>query len=272
MLRTRIIPCLQLRHGSLVKTRQFDRFEYIGDPANTCRIFNECEVDELAIVDISASKEGAEPDYKVLEEIAEECFMPVAYGGGIRSLDQVERILRLGIEKVIIGTSGYDNPALLTEIAAAMGSQCLIAAIDAAGSAGHWQCKAKSGTQATGRDPVSRAREVEELGAGEILLTSIDREGTWDGLDQELVAGVCSAVSVPVIAHGGAGSTADIIRAVDGFGASAVALGSMVVFQKKGMGVLVNFPEDLNEWNDNRSRATGSTGDAPHPPVVIDQD
>jgi cyclase len=268
MLRTRIIPCLQLRHGSLVKTRQFGKFEYIGDPANTCRIFNECEVDELAIVDISASKEGAGPDYKVLEEIAEECFMPVAYGGGIRTLDEVERILRLGIEMVIIGTSGYDNPALLTEIANAMGTQCLIAAIDVTGAAGNWQCKAKSATQATGRDPVAWAREVETLGAGEILLTSIDREGTWEGLDQELVGAVCGAVSVPVIAHGGAGNAADVIQAVDGSGASAVALGSMVVFQKKGMGVLVNFPEELGAWNDNRSRSNRSAGDAPHSTAI----
>jgi len=263
MLRTRIIPCLQLRHGSLVKTRQFGKFEYIGDPANTCRIFNECEVDELAIVDILASKEGAAPDYKVLEEIAEECFMPVAYGGGIRSLDQVERILRLGIEKVIIGTAGYENPALLTEIAAAMGSQCLIAAIDATGAAGNWQCKAKSGTRSTGQDPVSWARQVEALGAGEVLLTSIDREGTWEGLDQDLVAAVCEAVSIPVIAHGGAGQSADIIQAVDKSGASAVALGSMVVFQKRGMGVLVNFPDDLGDWNENRSRVPNSTDNAP---------
>lgn len=248
MLRTRLIPCLQLRHGSLVKTRRFGAFEYIGDPANTCRIFNECEVDELAIVDIAASKEGRGPDYKVLEEVAEECFMPVAYGGGVTTVDQAERILRLGMEKIIIGTAGYDNPALLSEISGAFGSQCLIAAIDVAGTEGRWQCRSRSATRRTGQTPVDWARRVEDAGVGEILLTSIDREGTWDGLDQSLIEAVSNAVNVPVIAHGGAGTDADIIDAVIRSGASAVALGSMVVFQKRGMGVLVNFPEHLREW------------------------
>lgn len=244
MLRARLIPCLQLRHGSLVKTRQFRSFDYIGDPANTCRIFNECEVDELAIVDIAASREGRGPDFGVLEEIAEECFMPVAYGGGIVAPGQAERVLRLGMEKVIIGTAAYDDPSLMTAISGAFGTQCVVAAIDVTGAEGRWACKARSATRSTGQTPVDWARRMEDAGAGEILLTSIDREGTWRGLDQALVRAVSGAVSIPVIAHGGAGTSADIIEAV-GHGASAVALGSMVVFQKRGMGVLVNFPEDL---------------------------
>ena len=248
MLRTRLIPCLQLRHGSLVKTRRFGKFEYIGDPANTCRIFNECEVDELAIVDIAASREGRGPDFKVLEDVAEECFMPVAYGGGITSLDQAERILRLGMEKVIIGTAGYDNPSLLSEIARAFGSQCLIAAIDVAGSEGRWRCKSRSATRDTGLAPVEWARRVEDCGAGEILLTSIEREGTWEGFDQPLIKAVSEAVRIPVIAHGGAGNDGDIVEAVTQAGASAVALGSLVVFQKRNMGVLVNFPEHFRDW------------------------
>lgn len=242
MLRTRLIPCLQLRKGSLVKTRRFGAFEYIGDPANTCRIFNECEVDELAIVDIHASVEGRGPDFKVLEEVAEECFMPVAYGGGITAIDQAERVLRLGMEKVIVGTAGYSDPALLAGIADAFGSQCVIAAIDVAGRDGHWHCRARSATRATGQTPVEWARRVEEAGVGEILLTSIEQEGTWEGFDQGLISAVSEAVSIPVIAHGGAGKAADIVDAVATSGASAVALGSMVVFQKRDMGVLVNFP------------------------------
>lgn len=261
MLRPRIIPCLQLRHGSLVKTRRFGKFEYIGDPANTCRIFNECEVDELAVVDITASRDGSGPDFKVLAELAEECFMPLAYGGGIRSLAEVERLLRLGIEKVIIGTSGYDNPLLFGEISSAMGSQCLIAAIDVAGRRDGWECRTQSGTKATGRDPVSWARRVEDMGAGEILLTSIEREGTWQGLDEALISQVSAAVTIPVIAHGGAGQDADIVSAVEDFGASAVALGSMVVFQKKGMGVLVHFPDSLSEWSGTQGKSAAGLGD-----------
>lgn len=248
MLRTRLIPCLQLRHGSLVKTRRFGRFDYIGDPANTCRIFNECEVDELAIVDIAASREGRGPDFKVLEGVAEECFMPVAYGGGVTSIDEAERILRLGMEKIIIGTAGYGDAALLTEIARAFGSQCLISAIDVTGTSGNWRCRSRSATRDTGHNPVDWARRVEDAGVGEILLTSIDREGTWEGLDQPLIRAVSETVSVPVIAHGGAGTDADIRDAVDKSGASAVALGSMVVFQKRNMGVLVNFPEHMKDW------------------------
>lgn len=247
-LRTRIIPCLQIRNGSLVKTRQFGKFGYIGDPANTCRIFNECEVDELVIVDISATTDGRGPDFELLAELAEECFMPVAYGGGITRFDEAERILRLGMEKVIIGSAGYDNPALLTEISDAFGVQCLVVAIDVKT---RWlrgkTCHARSGKTSTALDPVEWARRVEEHGAGEILLTSIDREGTWDGFDHDLIAAVANAVDIPVIAHGGAGSKADIIQAVNRSGASAVALGNMVVYQKRDMGVLVNFLSDAEQ-------------------------
>jgi imidazole glycerol-phosphate synthase subunit HisF len=247
-LRTRIIPCLQVRNGSLVKTRQFGKFGYIGDPANTCRIFNECEVDELAIVDITATTDGRGPDLELLTELAEECFMPVAYGGGITSIHQAEQILRLGMEKVIIGSAAYDNPALLTEISAAFGAQCLVVAIDVKT---RWlrgkTCHARSGKKSMGLDPVEWARRVQDAGAGEILLTSIDREGTWDGFDHDLIASVAKAVDIPVIAHGGAGKKADIARAVNESGASAVALGNMVVYQKRDMGVLVNFLSDADQ-------------------------
>lgn len=252
-LRPRIIPCLQLRNGSLVKTRRFGKFGYIGDPANTCRIFNECEVDELAVVDITATKNGREPDFALLAELAEECFMPVAYGGGITTLAQVERILRLGMEKVIIGSASYSNPGLITEIARAFGSQCVVSAIDVkSGWIGGESCRSHSGSRRTRWTPTDRARYVEELGAGEILLTSIDREGTWTGFDIPLIEGVARAVSIPVIAHGGAASKVDIARAVKEGGASAVALGNLVVYQKKEMGVLVNFPSDAEQaalWN-----------------------
>lgn len=243
-LRTRIIPCLQLRSGSLVKTRRFGKFGYIGDPANTCRIFNECEVDELAIVDITATVDGKGPDFELLAELAEECFMPVAYGGGITRVEQAERILRLGMEKIIVGSASYENPKLLEEISDAFGVQCLVVAIDVKS---HWfrgkKCHSRSGSRNMGIDPVDWARRVEEYGAGEILLTSIDREGTWDGFDHDLIKEVAAAVNIPVIAHGGANTKSDIVRAVVESGASAVALGNMVVYQKKGMGVLVNFPD-----------------------------
>jgi imidazole glycerol-phosphate synthase subunit HisF len=242
-LRTRLIPCLQVRAGSLIKTKSFGEFGYIGDPANTCRIFNECEVDELAILDVRATHYRQGPDFRLLREIADECFMPVAYGGGLTSIDQVERILRIGIEKVIIGSAAYASPTFVSTVARAFGSQCIVAAIDVARDRrGGWQCKSRSGTHVTGHGAVEWARRVEDMGVGEILLTSIDFEGTWSGLDHDLIREVSRSVSVPVIAHGGANSKEDVVKAVRTSGASAVALGNMVVYQKKDMGVLVNFP------------------------------
>ena len=245
MVSTRLIPCIQLRDGSLVKTRKFRNFQYVGDPANTCRIFNECEVDELVVVDINASVQHRGPSYDVLASLAEECFMPVAYGGGIKSVAQVEQILRLGIEKVIVGSAAYERPELLTEISCVFGAQCVIAAIDVKRTMfGDLACRKLSGSTRTGVAPEEWAKRVEDMGAGEILLTSIDREGTWSGFDLELIQLVTAAVSIPVVAHGGAGAHDDIRGVIEHGGASAVALGNMVVFQKEGMGVLVNFPSE----------------------------
>lgn len=245
MLRTRIIPCLLLRNESLVKTVRFGSFGYIGDPANTCRIFNELEVDELTFLDISASKESREPNYKVLAEIANECFMPVSYGGGISSVAMAERVLKLGIEKIVLNSHALIKPCLISEISKEFGSQSVIISIDVkANFWGSQYCFGVSGTVNSKRSPVDWAKEAEERGAGEILLTSIDREGTWSGFDIELVRKVADSVTIPVIAHGGAGNVQHIGEAVIKGHASAVALGSMVVYQKQGMGVLVNFPDN----------------------------
>jgi cyclase len=245
MLRIRIIPALLLRNQSLVKTIRFGKFTYVGDPANTVRIFNELEVDELLFLDITASSEKRGPNLKVLANIANECFMPIAYGGGIHSLDQAKAVFDIGFEKVSINTQATAKPALIEEIAAHFGSQAVIASIDVKqGMFGGRTAHSLSGRRNTRRDPVKWAVELEKMGAGEILLTSINREGTWDGFDLDLVKSVTDAVSIPVIAHGGAGTIEHIGQVVKQANASAVALGSMVVFQKKGMGVLVNFPDN----------------------------
>jgi cyclase len=244
MLRTRVIPVLLMRGGSLVKTVQFGRFTYVGDPCNTVRIFNELEVDELCVLDITATREGRSPDLALLADLASECFMPLAYGGGIRSLEDAERIFKIGIEKVVINSAALDRPELIREIATQFGSQAVVVSIDIGRDLmGHTEVRSHAGTRARGRKPVDWALQAEAMGAGEVLLTSIEREGTWSGFDINLVREVADAVSIPVVAHGGAGSVADIGRVVHEGHASAVALGSLVVFQKKGMGVLVNFPE-----------------------------
>ncbi len=244
MLRTRVIPALLLRNESLVKTVRFGSFIYVGDPANTVRIFNELEVDELLFLDITASREKRTPNLKVLADIANECFMPLGYGGGISCLDQAKAVFDIGFEKIAINTHAVDQRSLVTDIAKQYGSQAVIVSIDVRrGLLGGRTVRTLGGKTNTGRDPVAWAKEVEQMGAGEILLTSINREGTWEGFDLDLVKSVTDAVSIPVIAHGGAGTLAHIREVVHDAHASAVALGSMVVFQKKGTGVLVNFPE-----------------------------
>lgn len=244
MLRTRIIPVLLLRNESLVKTVRFGKFTYVGDPCNTLRIFNELEVDELLFLDITATRERRGPNLKVLADIANECFMPLGYGGGVRTLDQAKSIFDIGFEKIAVNTYAVERPEFMTELAKYYGNQAVIASIDIKkGFLGKNWVQTYSGRHRTILDPVAWAKELESRGAGEILLTAIDREGTWSGFDLELVNSVADAVSIPVIAHGGAGTLAHIGEVVRQAGASAVALGSMVVFQKKGMGVLVNFPE-----------------------------
>lgn len=247
MLRTRVIPALLLRNESLVKTVRFGKFVYVGDPCNTVRIFNELEVDELLFLDITATREGSSPNLKVLAEIANECFMPLSYGGGIRRLEDAQTILKLGFEKVVVNSSAIERPGLITELADHFGCQAVVVSIDVKRDLlGQHKVFTCSGMHNTGLNPVEWASEAAQRGAGEILLTSIDREGSWEGFDIELVKSVTGAVPIPVIAHGGAGSLAHIGAVVQKAAASAVALGSMVVFQKKGMGVLVNFPDALS--------------------------
>ena len=242
MLRPRVIPTLLLRHDSLVKTVQFGRFSYIGDPTNTVRIFNEVEVDELAFLDITAALDRRAPNLRLLADIANECFMPLAYGGGIRTFEQARDILHAGFEKVVVNSATHEDPDLVTRLADHFGSQAVIASIDVRRAGRRASVWTRSGTRDTGLDPVAWAQEMERRGAGEILLTAIDREGTWTGYDLDLVREVVDAVQVPVIANGGAGRVEDIGDVVRTAGASAAAVGSMVVFQKRGMGVLVNFP------------------------------
>lgn len=244
MLRTRIIPCLQLAGDSLVKTIRFDKSRYIGDPINTVRIFNELEVDELCFVDIRASRENRGPNLSVLQQISNECFMPLAYGGGIKDFDTAKRILAIGFEKIVVNTQAYYDPELITRLAEHFGSQSVIGSIDVKKNIwGKYMVFVKDGTEKADVDPVEWAQKMESLGVGEILLTSMDRDGTWTGFDVGLTRKVAESVPIPVIANGGAGDIVHIRDVVKDGHASAVALGSMVVFQKKDMGVLVNFPD-----------------------------
>lgn len=241
MLRPRVIPCLLLRNSALVKTVKFEKPGYVGDPINVVRIFNEKEVDELVFLDIRATPDQREPQYDVIGEIASQCFMPVAYGGGVRSLEAIARIFWLGIEKVLLNSVLADRPGLLREAADRFGSQSVVASVDVRSGTKGYRVFTHGGTRDAGQEPERYAAWLQDAGAGEILLTSIDRDGTQRGYDLDLVRQVAAAVDVPVVASGGAGSVDDL-RAAILSGASAVAVGSMVVYHGRHRAVLVSFP------------------------------
>ncbi|MFN3622259.1 MAG: AglZ/HisF2 family acetamidino modification protein [Nitrososphaerales archaeon] len=243
MMRPRVIPCLLLKNRGLVKTVQFRNPTYVGDPINAVRIFNDKEVDELIFLDITASIERRPPPFEFISKIAGECFMPLSYGGGIRTLEDIKTIISLGVEKVCINSHAVENPAFIRAAADLVGSSSVVVALDVKKNArGQYEVFTYSGTRPTGLDPVQLAVEMEKRGAGELLLNSIDRDGTMQGYDIELIRQVADAVSVPVIACGGAGNISDLARAVQEGKASAVAAGSMFVFHGKHRAVLINFP------------------------------
>jgi len=242
-LRVRVMPCLLLRQSKLVKTVKFGNPDYIGDPVNAVKIYNDKEVDELIFLDITATVEKKDPPFKTISEIASECFMPYTYGGGIHSLEDMRRIFNLGVEKIAINSYAVESPDFIRQAAKEFGNQSIVASIDVKRKLiGKYEVFTKSGTNPTGLGPVEHAKRMEEMGAGEILLTSIDRDGTWEGYDLDLIKTVAEAVNVPLIVCGGAGSIEDFRKAVDA-GASACAAGSMVVYQAKNRGVLINFPK-----------------------------
>lgn len=242
MLRTRVIPSLLLKGEGLVKTSRFKNPKYVGDPINAIKIFNDKEVDELVLLDISATNQSKGPAFDTIAQIASECFMPVAYGGGIATVDQIRRILNSGVEKVILNSVTFSNPELVRQAADEFGSQAVIASMDVRRKfLGGYEVLSHSGTRKTGHEPVKWAKRMEEFGAGEILLNSIDRDGMMGGYDLDLVSRVCAAVSIPVIAAGGAGSVSDFTKATNA-GAGAVSAGAMFVFHGPHRAVLITYP------------------------------
>lgn len=227
----------------MVKTTKYKDPDYLGDPINIINLFNRFEVDEIALLDISATREKRPPPFELIERLASECWVPLAYGGGIRTFDDARRILSIGVEKVVLGTIAIDDPTLVSRAASAFGSQAVIVSVDARSDRnGRYQAYAESGTRALGIDPVSAAQQAESLGAGELLLNAIDRDGTMAGYDLELIRIVTASVRIPVIASGGAGDRTDLPRPIHEAGAAAVAAGSLFVYQGRERGVLVNFP------------------------------
>ncbi|QIW09661.1 AglZ/HisF2 family acetamidino modification protein [Francisella sp. LA112445] len=244
MLRTRVIPSLLLKNESLVKTVKFKEYNYIGDPINTVRIFNELEVDELMFLDIFASKENRPINFKILADIANECFMPLSYGGNIKSLKDAKKIFEIGFEKVVINSNAFNNLKLIKDIAQYFGNQSIVGSIDVKKSFfGNEKVYSCHGKKKQNVGIIEWAKRLENAGVGELLITSVEREGSWEGYDVKLIKSITESVQVPVIANGGCGKVEHIGEVVKRGNASACAVGSMVVYQKKGMGVLVNFPD-----------------------------
>lgn len=247
--RPRIIPCLLIdENNGLVKTIQFKKPRYIGDPINAVKIFNNKGVDELCILGISVTTRNSEIAWELLQDIATEAFMPLSYGGGIRNLDDVKRLFSIGYEKVIFNTALFTSSKLIEESVAYAGSQSIVASLDVKSNLlGKSSCWIECGTKNTKDTPESIARKVESLGVGEILLNSIDRDGMMNGYDLSLVKSVVESVSIPVIACGGAGNIDDIKKVIYDGHAHAAAAGSVFVYYGRNKAILITYPND-NEF------------------------
>ena len=239
----RIMPCLLFDGRALVKTVRFRNPSYIGDPINAIKIYNEKEVDELVFLDINASREKRAPRFDFIRECASECFMPFSYGGGVKSLEDFARLYRIGVEKVLVNTLCLTNPEVVREAVRQYGSTSVVGSVDYKKALiGGKRVYSASGAS-TRRNVIDHCRFLaDDVGVGELLLYSVDRDGTWSGFDLETIREVGAAVGVPLIACGGAGNIAHLREVLDQTPANAAALGSMAVYQKQGMGVLINFP------------------------------
>jgi cyclase len=244
MLRPRIIPCLLIQNGGLVKTVRFGAPKYVGDPLNAVRIFNEKEVDELMVVDIDASRYSREPDYKLIANLALECRMPLSYGGGVKTVEQFDRIISLGVEKVAVSSAAVDDPTLISRAAARIGSQSVVVVIDVkkSGLLRKPEVVTLNATKRSGLDPTTFAVKLQELGAGEIVLNNVDRDGEMKGYDFDLIDSLRNSISIPLTVLGGAGSLDDIRSLVSRYGIIGAAAGSLFVFKGKYRAVLINYP------------------------------
>src|SRR5580704_11212008 len=242
MKRVRVIPALLIQNGGLVKSVKFADHKYVGDPINAVKIFNEKEVDEIVVLDISATKEKRPPNMKQIKEIASEAFMPLGYGGGITRIEEIAELINVGVEKVILNTSAFYTPQLVSEGAKYVGSQSIVVSIDVKKNLWRkYKVFINNGTKNTNEDPVIYAKKMEDYGAGEIFLNSIDKDGTFSGYDTELIHLISSNLNIPVVAIGGAATVNDFTQAIKS-GASAVSAGSMFVFQGPHKAVLISYP------------------------------
>lgn len=259
MLRPRITPCLLIRNHGLVKTVRFADAKYVGDPVNAVKIFNEKEADELIALDIDATAQGREPDFRLIAQIAVECRMPLCYGGGIKTVDQAKRIIGLGVEKIAISSVALDNPRIVALIAKEIGSQSVVVVFDVRKGAGKdYKVWTHNGTGNTGKSLVTALKAAESVGAGEILVNSIDNDGVMKGYDLPLGRVVRDSTKLPMTMLGGAGSLTDIGNLVRECGVIGAAAGSLFVFKGIYRAVLINYPSQAQKEAITRSALTDS--------------
>lgn len=249
MLYPRIIPCLLVHNKGLVKTVKFKDPKYVGDPINAVKIFNEKEVDEIMVVDIDASRENQEPDYKMIKNLAAECRMPLCYGGGIKTVEQADQIFSLGVEKIAISSILLEDLTLISRIAERVGNQSVIAVLDVKKKyfSSKYEIWTHNATKNTGKDPIEFAKQCEALGAGEIIINSIDQDGVMKGYDLNLIDKIRESISLPMTVLGGAGSLDDIGFLIKKHGIIGVAAGSLFVFKGKYKAVLINYPNSIEK-------------------------
>lgn len=234
MLKVRIIPTLLWKTLNLVKGQAFDSWRQVGSVMPSIKVYNARDVDELVLLDVSATDEKREPDYLTISELCDECFVPLTYGGGVTNIEVIRKLLLSGADKVAINTYAYSEPEFIRECSAHYGSQCIVASIDVKrNDAGNYECFSHCGKKPTGLDPISWAKRLEELGVGEILVTSIERDGSMLGYDTEVTKNISTAVSIPVIASGGAGNYEHMLDVIQNGGASAVAAASIFHFTEQ---------------------------------------
>ena len=246
MYNSRVIPCLLLQNHGLVKTKQFGKERYVGDPINAVRIFNECEADELIFLDIDRNIHNVGPDFEYLKKIASQCFMPVCYGGGCNSIEHFERLFHIGFEKISVNTAAYFNPDLVTKAVEIFGSQSIVGSMDVLSGKRNSRVMTKNGRINTHMTPLEYAKYLEKLGVGEILINDINRDGMRCGYNYSMISDISRAVKVPVIACGGANTLSDCKQVTEA-GASAAAVGSMFVFWGNNQAVLINYKNIENE-------------------------
>ncbi|PPD30406.1 MAG: imidazole glycerol phosphate synthase subunit HisF [Hyphomicrobium sp.] len=245
MLRPRIIPCLLIHNNGLVKSLRFTDYKYVGDPINAVKIFNEKEADELIVLDIDATAEGREPNYKMIAHLANECRMPLCYGGGVKTAAQAKQLVRLGVEKVAVSSAAIEQPDLIPRIADEVGRQSCVVVLDVRQTAGGaYEVFTHNGRKATGREPVAFARELAKVGAGEIVVNSIDRDGVMKGYDVPLARRLKDSIDVPISVLGGAGTLDHVRELISACGVIGAAAGSMFVFKGSLRAVLINYPPE----------------------------